>query len=96
MKHGSPVWRHAAGIGWTQEGSDAYVALPAHASPFAVIRLSEVGVAIWELIDGVRDEDEIVTAIVRVWEADEADVRPTVASFLHALASQGVVQPSDG
>ncbi|MFF7682043.1 PqqD family protein [Microbacterium sp. NPDC007973] len=96
MTHSTPVWQRSPGTGWTWDGSAAYIALPARMTPFAVIRLSDVGVAIWELIDGLRDEDEIVSEIVRVWEADEADVRPTVASFLDALASQGVVQPSDG
>ncbi len=92
MRHPSPVWRRASGIGWTQEGSDAYVALPAHSTPFAVIRLSDVGATIWELIDGHRDENDIVSEIVGLWEADEADVRPTVASFIEALASKSVVE----
>lgn len=94
MSDPTPVWRRADGVGWTQEGSTAYIALPARTTPFAVIRLSEVGAAIWELVDGRRDENEIVAEMVRLWEVDETDVRPTVASFIEALTSKGVLQPT--
>lgn len=90
----SVVWKRASGVGWTQEGSVVFVALPAPSSPFAVIRFADTGATIWDLIDGQRTLGEITEETARMWDAAEADVSASVASFVESLHSNGVLERS--
>ena len=54
--------------------------------------LSEVGHFIWDLVDGRRGPDELVTAVVAEFDVDEARARADVDDFLSELKSHSLVR----
>jgi hypothetical protein len=54
--------------------------------------LSEVGLFIWDLVDGHRGLEEMVAAVVEAFEVDETRARADVHDFLDELARQGLVR----
>jgi hypothetical protein len=53
--------------------------------------LSGTAAAIWRLIDGTRDTDELVAALANQFAADEHDVAGDVNDFLRRLEDTGLL-----
>jgi hypothetical protein len=53
--------------------------------------LNAVGSRVWELIDGRRDVEGIVRALVEEFTVDPARARADVQAFLQELADRGLV-----
>ncbi len=54
--------------------------------------LNEVGARIWELIDGKRDIEEIITAISSEYETTPEEAEKDIEEFLKGLESVGAVR----
>lgn len=53
--------------------------------------LNPVGSRVWELIDGRRDVEQIVDALVGEFAVERERARAEVEAFLRALADRGLV-----
>lgn len=53
--------------------------------------LNSVATRIWELADGSRSVDAIITALVDEFDADEATIRADALRFLDDLATAGLI-----
>ena len=53
--------------------------------------LTETSLAIWQLIDGVRDRNTIVAVLVDEYAADRDSVSGEVDTFIAALTAAGFV-----
>ena len=58
-----------------------------------LLRLTPVGAAIWEALDGQRNVQEIIAHILETFEAEPKKIRRDVISFLKQLRRQGLVEP---
>ena len=58
-----------------------------------VFRLTPVGTAIWEGLDGKRTIQEIIAYIHEQFEVEDRKARRDVLSFLKQLRTQGFVEP---
>ena len=56
--------------------------------------LEDLGVFIWNQIDGTRDLDAVLTAIVAEYEVQEETARADLGSFVEQLESAGLVLKS--
>ncbi|MCM8796380.1 MAG: PqqD family protein [Candidatus Omnitrophica bacterium] len=56
-----------------------------------VIVLNEVGTYIWELIDGRRSFQEIVTAVTEEFEVSALRATEESAAFLEEIAAKGII-----
>jgi hypothetical protein len=79
--------RHPEVVGEIVDG-EAVLLLP-HTG--TVVVLNEVGRTIWELLDGVRPLNEIVTHIVAAYEVSAAQAQTDTFSFLDNLLARGLV-----
>lgn len=53
--------------------------------------LTELGAFIWELLPDAAGEDDIVTAVLKEYEVDEATARADIREFLKKLEDLGIL-----
>lgn len=53
--------------------------------------INEVGTRLWELLPDAEDVDDLVTAIMEEYDADEETVRADIEEFLQKLERHGIV-----
>lgn len=69
----------------TRKTGNEYVLVPIAnniADMNSVFTLNDTGAFIWELIDGKRDIEEIISELIKEYETDEPSAREDVLSFL--------------
>ena len=57
-----------------------------------LLRLSPVGAAIWEALDGERTIESIIACIQENFEAEPKRIQRDVFAFLKQLRSQGLIE----
>jgi hypothetical protein len=60
----------------------------------SIFNLNEVGAYIWNLLDGKRDEGEIVEAVTEEFAVDPGLAGADVRKFLEGLETAGMVERS--
>ena len=58
-----------------------------------LLRLTPVGTAIWEALDGERTIEGIITCIQENFEAEPKRIKRDVFAFLKQLRNQGLIEP---
>ncbi|MBI4436444.1 MAG: PqqD family protein [Candidatus Omnitrophica bacterium] len=58
-----------------------------------LLKLTPVGAAIWEALDGSRTVQELITHIEQNFEAEPKRVKHDVLSFLKKLRREGLIEP---
>lgn len=53
--------------------------------------LNELGGFLWDLLPEAEDEDYLVAAVLREYEAEEAEVRRDIAEFLEKLRQMNIL-----
>ena len=53
--------------------------------------LTEVGGFIWDLLPNVETEEEIVSAVLKEYDADQETVQKDVSAFLGKLKEMGIL-----
>jgi hypothetical protein len=72
----------------TRKTGNEYVLVPIAnniADMNSVFTLNETGGFIWELIDGKRDVEAIISEMVKEYDTDEATAREDVMNFLEKM-----------
>ena len=72
----------------TRKTGNEYVLVPIAnniADMNSVYTLNETGAFIWELIDGKRDVEEIISEMIKEYEIDEASATEDVFSFIEKM-----------
>lgn len=57
-----------------------------------IMTLSETGAILWKLLEQGADEEEMISAILAEYDADEAAVRNDVHAFLDCIISKGLCE----
>ena len=57
--------------------------------------LNETGEFIWHCVEKGWNEQEVMEAVVREYEASKEDIRAGVKAFLNSMAQQGLLIPGD-
>lgn len=57
-----------------------------------LLRLTPVGAAIWEALDGEKTVEEVITCVRENFEAESERIRRDVFTFLKQLRSQGLIE----
>lgn len=60
-----------------------------------MINLSESGALIWEQLSEERTEEELVKALLREYQVEEAAARADVAAFLEQMRTLGILEEED-
>ena len=53
--------------------------------------LNELGAFLWDLLPAAEDEDFLVAAVLREYEAEEAEVRRDITEFLEKLRQMNIL-----
>ena len=78
----------------TRKTGNEYILVPVAnniADMNSVYTLNETGAFIWELIDGKRDLEEIISELVKEYEIDESSAREDVHSFLEKMKTYLII-----
>ena len=78
----------ADAIAWTELGDESVLLQTETGLYFG---LDEVGTEIWRRVAGGAGEGEIVAALADRYDADRAQIRADVASFMVALRANGLI-----
>ncbi len=54
-----------------------------------MFELSETAAYIWELCDGQKTEDDIISILAKEFNKDEADIRGDVMEFMEEMYQKG-------
>ncbi len=79
----------------TRKTGNEYILVPIAnniADMNSVYTLNETGAFIWELIDGKRDLEEIISELVKEYEIDEASAKEDVMSFIKKMNEYLIVK----
>jgi coenzyme PQQ biosynthesis protein PqqD len=60
--------------------------------PEGIVRLNETAVATLELVDGLRDADDIAKILAERYDANGTDMARDVRTLLEAFAARGFVR----
>ncbi len=58
-----------------------------------IVRLTSVGAAIWEALDGQTDVEGLVERLCEIFDASPERVRRDTVSFLKQLRRQDLIEP---
>jgi len=78
----------------TRKTGNEYVLVPIAnniADMNSVYTLNETGAFIWELIDGKRDVEEIISEMIKEYEIDEASATEDVFSFIQKMMNYLII-----
>jgi hypothetical protein len=81
------VLSHSSSVVTRKTGSE-YVLVPITnniADMNSVFTLNETGAFIWELIDGKRDVDEIITELTKEYDIDAESAEADVMAFIEKM-----------
>jgi hypothetical protein len=81
------VLSHSSSVVTRKTGSE-YVLVPITnniADMNSVFTLNETGAFIWELIDGKRDVDEIITELTKEYDIDASGAKADVMAFIEKM-----------
>jgi hypothetical protein len=56
-----------------------------------VHRLNEIGAFLWNLLDEISNEEELVQVLMKNYEVDETNAKEDVNVFLKALLAKGLI-----
>ena len=56
-----------------------------------MLTLNEVGGEIWHLLPKVKDEEELVSHLLDLYEVEEDELRKDIRDFLQSLRQLGIV-----
>ena len=72
----------------TRKTGNEYVLVPIAnniADMNSVYTLNETGAFIWELIDGKRDVEDIISELIKEYDIDESSAREDILSFIEKV-----------
>jgi hypothetical protein len=79
----------------TRKTGNEYVLVPIAnniADMNSVYTLNETGAFIWELIDGKRDLEEIISEMIKEYDIDEATAKEDVLSFIEKMMKYLIIK----
>jgi len=79
----------------TRKTGNEYVLVPITdniADMNSVYTLNETGAFIWEKIDGKRDLDEIIAAVINEYDIDRKSAESDVFSFIENMSKYLIIQ----
>jgi hypothetical protein len=85
------VWRHSANVAQVHTGSANRVAL-LHLDTTQPVVLEGTAAAIWELIDGQRDQADVIAQLEETFEDSSGQMQAQIESFLTSLAAQRLIK----
>jgi hypothetical protein len=93
MPHLNSVYSHSPSIVTRKTGTE-YVLVPITdniADMNSVYTLNETGAFIWEKIDGKRDLEEIIAAVINEYEIDRQSAECDVFSFIENMSKYLII-----
>jgi hypothetical protein len=88
------ILTHSSSIVTRKTGNE-YVLVPITdniADMNSVYTLNETGAYIWELIDGKKNVEEIITALTKEYDIDKQNAREDVFTFIDAMSKYLIIQ----
>jgi methyltransferase-like protein len=88
------ILSHSASIVTRKTGNE-YVLVPITnniADMNSVYTLNETGAYIWELIDGVKNIEEIITALTEEYDVDKQNAQADVFTFIDTMSKYLIIQ----
>ena len=89
MKLSDNIYLKNKDIAWRAIDGSAYLV---DSKGNALHELNEVGTRIWELIDGKKDQDDIVACICDEFDAAKESVKKDLSIFLAEIQKKGLVK----
>lgn len=86
---GSTVLRRATGAVQAEVDGELILLSP---KDFGYFGAEGVGGAVWELVDGQRDVDAIVTSLEEQYSAEAGVIRAETLAYLEALVAAGLAE----
>lgn len=88
----SSIYKKAGHIEW-QTVENRMVLIDTRESE--LLRLNEVGAAVWEALDGEKTSEEIIAYVQEQFEAPANQIRKDVLGFLHKLLERELALKKD-
>jgi hypothetical protein len=88
------ILSHSASIVTRKTGNE-YVLVPITnniADMNSVYTLNETGAYIWELIDGVKNVEEIIAALTEEYDIDKQNAQADVFTFIDTMSKYLIIQ----
>ena len=86
----STVWRHKDEIAVARSEKRAVVLDLDEMDPIPVV-LTHTAAAIWQAVDGERDDEAVISRVAEEFAVDAYEVREQILAFLGDLSSRGLV-----
>lgn len=78
-------------VGWVGAADGVYVVVPAESRPFSVIKLSQTGKSIWDIVDGHTSLADVIDLTAAEWNVDPSEIGGAVKAFVQSLVAQGIL-----
>jgi len=86
----SPIWRHKEEIA-VVSGDNRAVVLDLDRLDLLPVVLTDTAAAIWQAVDGERDDEAVIAQVAEEFEIDADEVREQILAFLEDLAARDLI-----
>ena len=87
------IWHHSSHVAQARTESTSRVAL-LHLDATQPVVLDGTAAAIWELIDGRRDQADLIAVLEAAFEDEAGQLAHQVEAFLASLEAQNLIEAS--
>lgn len=87
------IWRHSGHVAKVRTESTCRVAL-LHLDAAQPVVLEGTAATIWDLIDGQRDQEDVISELEETFQAAAGQLALQVEAFLASLAAQQLIEPA--